>query len=192
MSSYKGRPDASHSPFYSGRRLPYTPPQLAANGNGITNGHGSKYKGLPPDPRLPRQLPNTSRPTTADSIPSIAMPIPDVSQPASSDWSLPSDNGAVSRHPSGRSAPRSSYGYESPPPRSPSSLDDMYASPDYSSPPPAPDSLRPGYSSPEHLLRTHSAQGLAPAPPSVYHDSSCSYSSRIASYILYLTSFHTR
>lgn len=192
MSTYKTYLSAPHLPLGSGRRLPFTPPQLAANGNGVTNGHSS-YKGLPPSPRLPRQLPSTSRPNTAGSgdVPSFSMPLPEVNQPTSTDWSSPSDysNGVVSRQPSARSVLRSTYGYDDlPPPRSPSSLDDMYASPDGHTSPPAPDSLRPGYRASEHALRAQpSQQALAPTPPSHYADSSCSYLSRITSQIPYLT-----
>lgn len=187
----------------SGRRLPFTPAQLAANGNGTAiNGHTSPYavhKGLPPEPRLTRQLPNTSRPNTASSVevPSISMPLPEVNKPTSAEWSPPSDysNGTVSRQPSGRSVARSSHnGYDEPPlPRSSSSLDDMYASPDGYPVLPVSDSLRPTYAPSEHVVRTQpSQQALSPNPPSLYADSSCSYISRIVLQTSCLTPYRIR
>ena len=139
----------------SGRRLPAPP----TNG---TNGHTSPYvvqKGLPPEPRLARQLPSTSRPATANSnsgdIRTMAMPVPEVISPGNGDWHSSSEysSGTVSRQPSARSGPpASSNGYDDPPTRSPSSLDDMYASPDGYIPQAAsPEGLLSGYGSMEYM-----------------------------------------
>lgn len=162
-----------------GRRLPYTPAEIASNGH--TNGYPAyaAHKGLPPDPRPSRKLPSTSRPGTASSavtdVPSISMPQPDID----SDWRPSSgySNGNVSRNPSGRSAIRSPYenGYDDPPPRSPSSLDDMYASPssDYANGSTLSDTLRSGYAN-DHTLRPSPSQNaMTPTPPSLYANSMC-------------------
>lgn len=157
----------------SGRRLPAPP----MNG---TNGHTSPYiqsRGLPTEPRLPRQLPSTSRPNTANSsvseVPKISMPLPEVITGGSLDWNSSNDYGStVSRQPSARSAQN---GYDDVPSRSPSSLDDMYASPDGHTPLTAtPESVLSGYPSPEHMLRNQASQQRL---PSLYAGSSCSYSS---------------
>jgi hypothetical protein len=158
----------------SGRRLPALP----TNG---TNGHSSPYavqKGLPAEPRLPRQLPSTSRPSTAKStvgdVPMIHMPSPD--NGSGVDWNSPSEysSSTVSRQPSAKSVPRSTHnGYDDAPSRSPSSLDDMYASPEsYMPPVSSPESVLSGYHSPEHiLLNQPSQQRLS----SLYASSGCSY-----------------
>lgn len=159
----------------SGRRLPAPP----TNG---TNGHPSPYavqKGLPPEPRLPRQLPSTSRPSTAKStggdVPTIHMPLPD--NGSGIEWNSSSEysSGTVSRQPSAKSVPRSTHnGYDDTPSRSPSSLDDMYASADSYNMPPisSPESRLSGYQSPEHVVVSQPSQ---PRLSSLYAGSGCSY-----------------
>ena len=131
----------------SGRRLPQTPVEVAANGH---SRYGTPYNnGLPADPRPnSRQSPSTHRPDTASSYggteaPSISMPVPDVS---GGSWGLPItdyyyNSGPPPPPPSNRAhTPRLGNGYDETGSRSPDSLDDMYASPVSS------DLLQPGRS----------------------------------------------
>lgn len=153
-----------------GRRLPQPPADYPpTNGqNGNTNGYYNNahiHKGLPPEPRY------TNGNQVAD-IPSISMPMPDLN---GNDWSTPRNSqgsvNGVSRHPSDRATPSGTplqyeNNYEEPPPRSPSSLDDMYASPSEYLPP-------SGFRSPEQALAAR------PTPPtasssSLYPGSLCS------------------
>lgn len=127
--TYYGDTQAAPRPSAeSARRLP-APPVQGTNGmNGRTSPY-AVHKPLPTEPRS-RPLPSTSRPTTGNSeVPQISMPIPDVTGGLGvGDWSSPSvySNGTVSRQLSGRSQLN---GHDDQPPRSPSSLGEMYDSP---------------------------------------------------------------
>ncbi|KAK7686309.1 hypothetical protein QCA50_010533 [Cerrena zonata] len=117
----------------SGRRLPQTPVEAAANGH---NRYGPSYNnGLPNDPRPnSRQSPSIHRPDTASSYggteaPSISMPVPDVN---GASWAAPLTEYYYNAAPpsSNRThTPRLPNGYDETGSRSPDSLEDMYASP---------------------------------------------------------------
>lgn len=141
----------THIPL-RGRRLPSTPP--------YTNGHTPRYSppanGLPSTPR-PRLSPGGRPDTGSSDAPSFSMPVPEL-------------NGGNGMEGYGRApdyVPRppsktpQENGYGEPPPRTASSLEDMYAD----APHAAPESLQPSYRLPDRS-RNHSSSGSV--PPSLY------------------------
>lgn len=159
-------------PTKRSRRLPQPPvdcPPMHGQ-NGYTNGHNSNaylHKGLPPEPR-PYSLQNNSAVSQAADIPVISMPTPELN---GNDWNMPrtsfgSVNG-ISRHSSDRATAQHESYYGEIPPRSPSSLEDMYApSTDYVSTP-----VQSAYRPQDQTLRAQpttpvaSASALYPGPP---------------------------
>jgi RHO1 GDP-GTP exchange protein 1/2 len=135
----------------SGRRLPQRPPgeYPASNGpNGYTNGYSSPpftQKVLPPDPPI---FTNGTSSYTPPQMPAISFPTPDFSSNML-DWSPPRTSfGSITdvgmRSSERPHVPDRTLGGtpEEPLPRSPSSIEDMYASPSELRPP---NSLQPAH-----------------------------------------------
>ncbi|KAI0924365.1 hypothetical protein AcW2_005263 [Taiwanofungus camphoratus] len=178
-------PPPKRSSTDSNRRLPQTPVELVSsnrtNGyhypSGVVNtavsGRTPSYNGISPESRpASRALPTVMRPSSSDSTahrpPAMPMPVPDTSDSIGWRPSTGSSDGVSQRQlaarPPGALPPKiPGYNGSLDEERSPSSLDDVYASPtDYASIPAvfSSDSSLRTYSPPRHTPSIYSTQSL--------------------------------